>query len=242
MFPTHLLGTDPDSTLSSLYSVKASAIAHKRGLLGISKFSEGLTYTYMGKTVPDMMSLLQKSRSMLGRSTDVFLAKHLGVRQDLVTIVREMLEIPSYLKTICRIKLFLGKQLDLDLAEKFGWTVRQVRDLRVSLGVEMDIPEHKNQKPELDKVFDLLGVKSDREVAEITGISRFVVRKYRISYGIPKYSKCNVVLKDHAHLLGKMSDNRIAKQFGLSRQSVGDYRNRLGIAKWVQCPSRVSDK
>ena len=101
--------------------------------------------------------------------------------------------------------------------------------------------------PHLDKV----GVLSDREVAELSGVSIQTIVRYRAANGIPsarsKQSRkgkkapsrtpASKVTKRRTskvepfrHLLGTVSDSEVAKMAGVTTGAVTNYRHRLGIA------------
>ncbi|WP_409286734.1 hypothetical protein [Pseudomonas guariconensis] len=79
----------------------------------------------------------------------------------------------------------------------------------------------------------LLGVKSDRELEKLFGVSAYYLKRARISRGIEAYSSASALPAELIDQLGKVKDVVLAEQFGVSIGRVFRKREALKIPRYL---------
>jgi hypothetical protein len=78
---------------------------------------------------------------------------------------------------------------------------------------------------------ELLGTKSDRQLAKDYNISQATVFRLRAQYGIPPYCKVKDIPKECLDSLGKIPDSTLSKTYNISEYYLKKARKELGIGE-----------
>ena len=95
------------------------------------------------------------------------------------------------------------------------------------------------RKSKLEPFRNVIGIKTDAEVAELAGVSRVAVANYRRRHNIAASRGRGQPPFEEAHpeivpRLGQEPDTAIASDYGITRQFVQSIRTRLNIAAFQE--------
>lgn len=227
------LGTASDEELAKRFGIKLWQLTKRRIKLGIKRFENWM---------PEHIALL-------GTDTDKAIALKLGIPLTAVYRKRTALNIPARAYAyvgksprLPRVKwtpeniALLGTDTDKAVAEALGTEVSSVRVKRRSLKIPASDKGVSAKAVIPDHLVDQFNVKSDGEIAALTGHSQATISKHRRNMGI-QTNRIQGALPDEANaLLGKSIDAEIAKRYGVSVQCVSARRRKLGIAAMPRQP------
>ncbi|HWM94150.1 MAG TPA: hypothetical protein VN493_25560 [Thermoanaerobaculia bacterium] len=228
------LGTMPDRLVAKQLGISASSTMLKRQTLEIPPF----------KPPPRRLEWTEEMLALLGQVTDTQVAELYGISEAAVCAKRFRLGIPGVVAAgavVATPELIELLHLPgIEVHRLTGLSHRTIRDLRRKHGID-----RRRQWP--PKVVARLGREFDKDVARDLGVSENVVRKKRISLGIPSFRRTQptrrrVAVKRApvkgpfrwpwklAARLGKIPDRELARLAGISTEMVAKERKRHGIA------------
>ena len=162
-------------------------------------------------------------KDLLGKMSDVKLAKIVGCVPRTVSIKRIGLNIPSFYDIDWnKFDNLLGTDVDKKIAEKIGVSVASVLNRRRKL----NIPAF-TKKIDWSKFDNLLGTDVDKKIAKKIGHCQMSVLNRRKKLGIPAFKKEK--FDWDSVQLGILPDKEIAKTFGYSINTVILQRYKRGI-------------
>lgn len=240
-----LLGTMPDTQVASLLETTRAIVNARRYQLNILAFT------------PPIFEILRKGSAHhqwtseedlhLGTDFDNIIAEKLNVNHLQVTHRRYQLGVDPYRRSVTiewseQMLDNLGEISDKDFAEYFEICVASVYLKRLLLSIPalnaIDAPA----PPSIPSaVVNLLGIKSDVELAKTFDISRWPIRVNRLFRGLaaaPKLPRENQIkwTPEQEAMLGTVSDREIAKMMAVSPMSVKYRREALHIKPYRILP------
>lgn len=192
----------------------------------------------------NLHSWTRENLAQLGKTSDLLLAKSMGIPAKLVTAKRVSLEIPpatreSRKRVWTRNELdMLGKMSDAIVAEVIGVSRHAVTSMRNKQGIAAHISTGKRYHWTAKNIA-LLGTRTDCSLAKRLGVTDTVVAHKRNELGVPVFRPKHLVprpwkrrdswTKSEIALLGTMTDQKVAEKLGLGMQTVALKRAELSI-------------
>jgi hypothetical protein len=122
------------------------------------------------------------------------------------------------------------------VASKVGAAVRVVFEFRTELGIPAYVADSDDDPVKIAAI-PLLGTMTDRQLAELTGLTLWEVSGMRVRRGIPPFTKrpdpsWRLAARP---LLGNKPDTELAARFGVSETAIYKLRQQYGVPA---CPRR----
>lgn len=220
------LGTDTDENIAGALGLPRGVVTYRRLLLGIPGFSNRRGRASEFRWTAWAMGLL-------GKASDRQVAKRLGIHEGTVSLKRRRLGIACFAPSSRpvawpkeRLEL-LGRLPDAEIARRMRVHPSSVARKRGKLGIAAVRPWFATVRTGGLK---RLLRRSNRELVEKHGLSRWLVTQLRGEYGIPapgrhpkRWTAAAVTL------LGQMPDTEVARRLGIEASSVREKRYRLAI-------------
>jgi len=225
-----LLGTNTDEIIAEKLDVNKSSVYIKRRALGIPAFNESTNKERYGYDWPE------SSIKLLGKMSDLDVAKELNISRSVVNYKRKVLGIPPCTPphekiewTVEMIKL-LGVIPDMELSRRFKihpYSVKRKKDI-------LGIPTNSNKFKKIARtdIFKRLLQLPNQEIIKRTGLGEGTILKLRKEYGIKGTDVRRLKVEwtpEKITRLGKESDPKIAKDMGINPEIVRKMRNKLNI-------------
>jgi hypothetical protein len=218
------LGKMPDRDIASRFGITCYAVSQKRLELGIPGVPGPKRKV---KWTPKMLKDL---RTMSGRAFERrYRAGKLAAR-----LKRKELGLPAPSErnrprfTPAMIAL-LGRRPDQRLARGFHMSLKQVRKMRLKLGIRTYKETFLDNAKWPREALALLGTMSDEQVAKRLGTHRGCVSVKRYALGIPRFNPPYQWTRKTLALLGRKPDGELARELGVTTRIVEKKRYKLGI-------------
>lgn len=271
-----LLGRSSDKEVAKKVGVSYHVVRYKRKQLGVKAYSPkrsrnievaptGTSGHLGNKTQITAQGLRVVSDAvwhewsaeeiaLLGKYTDVEVAKQIGVSYHVVTYKRKQLGVTAakrYIKWDADLLELLGTVPDCEVAKRANGRIKiaGVRKKRYERGISLcpaPKPASKGGRAAQCEVVALLGTISDYKLAEQTGIDRASITKQRLRLGIKAACKVGRLARiwtaEEDALLGVESDLVIAHKLKISPSAVGKRRSLLVIGVAGRVNSWSSDE
>lgn len=224
-----LLGTASDRAVAAELELDHRSVYRKRTMLGIPPFGPSKEVEGHRWSLAEL--------ALLGKRSDRHVARAVGVSHAAVAYKRDALGIapfappPKRVKWPRKLEAKLGRVTDALLVRRLKVDKNTVRRKREALGIA---PVKRSLKVVRTKALGRLLRLTNQEVRHHTGLSKKLITKLRVEYGVPAPDSRNRRWTPRwLKLLGRWSDAKLGRAMGLTAGAVWHKRSSLGIAA---CP------